>query len=177
MAFATKLSTKAFTCLGVMAFITLCFQTFDSSALASADAAMLARLDVVDRQMEVLRTTMNRVLKETDTGIQADMKWPNQPSSDEGLEEALKIFFWIPAIGAWGTSMCFFYNDIGASAERTFAIGIWAACATFAALWYLGEPREWYGYFLGSTWGFLAAIFLSTLFDGKDEAIADGQKA
>ena len=77
MAFATQLSTKAITCLGVMAFITLCFQTFDSSTLASADAAMLARFDVIDRQMEVLRTTMNRVLKETDTEIPADMKWPD----------------------------------------------------------------------------------------------------
>ena len=89
----------------------------------------------------------------------------------------MKLFFGIAAIGAWGTSLGMFYNDVGAAAERTFAIGIWAVCATLTALWYLGEPKEWYGYFLGSTWGFLAAIFLSTLFHGKDEAVVDGQKA
>ncbi|KAH0382554.1 hypothetical protein KCU92_g6194, partial [Aureobasidium melanogenum] len=177
IAIATRLSPKAMTTLGVMAFVTLCFQTFNSSALPSADAATLDRLDVIERQMATLRATMNHVLKETDTEAPANITWPDKPSSDEGLEAAVKFFFGIAAIMAWGASVSIFFNEAGAKAERTFAIGIWAACATFVALWYLGQPREWYDYFLGATWGFTVALFLSAVFDGRDEVVVDGQKA
>lgn len=106
-----------------------------------------------------------------------NITWPKQSSSDEGLGEALRFFFFIAAVMAWGASVAIFFNEVGAAAERTFAMGIWAACATLVALWYLGPPREWYGYLLGSTWGFMVAIFLSVVFDGRDEAVVDGQKA
>ncbi|KAG9833570.1 alpha/beta-hydrolase, partial [Aureobasidium melanogenum] len=88
MAIATRLSPKAMTTLGVMAFATLCFQTFNSSALSSIDATILARLEVIERQMATLRATMNHVLKETDAEAPANITWPDQPSSDEGLEAA-----------------------------------------------------------------------------------------
>lgn len=177
MALATQLSPKAMITLGVMAFVILCFQSFNSSALPSVDAATLARLDTIDRQMATLRATMNHVLKETDTEVPGNITWPNQFSPDEGLGEALRIVFFCAAVMAWGASMAIFFQEMGAAAQRTFAMGIWAACATFVALWYLGQPREWYGYFLGSTWGFMVAIFLSVVFDGRGEAVVDGQKA
>ncbi|KAH0256847.1 hypothetical protein KCU91_g16718, partial [Aureobasidium melanogenum] len=177
MAIATRLSPKAMTTLGVMAFVTLCFQTFNSSALSPIDAPTLARLDVIERQMATLRATMNHVLNETNTEIPANIPWPDQPSSDEGLEAAVRIVFFVAAVMAWGASVSIFFNEAGAKAERAFAMGIWVACATFVALWYLGQPREWYGYFLGATWGFMVALFLSAVFDGRDEVVVDGQKA
>ncbi|KAG9639650.1 hypothetical protein KCU95_g18554, partial [Aureobasidium melanogenum] len=177
MAIATRLSPKAMTTLGVMAFATLCFQTFNSSALSPIDATILARLEVIERQMATLRATMNHVLKETDAEAPANITWPDQPSSDEGLEAAVSIVFFVAAVLAWGASVSIFFNEMGAAAERTFAMGIWAACATFVALWYLGQPREWYGYFLGATWGFMVALFLSMVFCGREEVVVDGQKA
>ncbi|KAH0157296.1 hypothetical protein KCU67_g7964, partial [Aureobasidium melanogenum] len=104
MAIATRLSPKAMTTLGVMAFVTLCFQTFNSSALSPIDATTLARLDVIERQMATLQATMNHVLKETNTEVPANITWPDQPSSDEGLEEVVKFFFGMAAIMAWGAS-------------------------------------------------------------------------
>ncbi|KAH0342466.1 alpha/beta-hydrolase, partial [Aureobasidium melanogenum] len=124
MAIATRLSPKAMTTLGVMAFVTLCFQTFNSSALSPIDATILARLDVIERQMATLRATMNHVLNETNTEIPANIPWPDQPSSDEGLEAAVRIVFFVAAVMAWGASVSIFFNEAGAKAERAFAVAL-----------------------------------------------------
>ncbi|KEQ66595.1 uncharacterized protein M437DRAFT_39544 [Aureobasidium melanogenum CBS 110374] len=180
MAIATRLSPKAMTTLGVMAFVTLCFQTFNSSALPSLDATTLARLDAIERQI----ATLNHILAETNSTVPLNLTFPTRSSPDTSLAEVTKMVFGIAAILAWAASMSIFFEEVGKAASRTFAMGIWTACVTFVGLWYFGEPREWYGYFLGANWGFIGAVFLAVVFDRRDggvdrlkEAVVDGQKA
>lgn len=171
MAIATRLSARAMTTLGAMALITLCFQTFNSSNALYADA----RLDIINRQILTLRATINQILKEKDIKISPDISWPTGQTSDSNeLVTVAKIVFALFATPGWISAMVQFYKEAGAVAERTVAVGIWLACAVFVGLWYLGQPREWYGYFLGATWGFYGGMFLSVLF--AEENDGEGQK-
>lgn len=91
VAVATRLSIKAMNTLSVKAFVVFCFQTFKSSAFPCMDAAILARLDVMDRQMASPRARRNCVLRETDIEVPVKITWSAQSCSDDGVGEAVKM--------------------------------------------------------------------------------------
>lgn len=113
----------------------------------------LARLNIVDQQMATLRATMNHVLKETNNTIPSNLKWPAQPtaSDDAPYSQIVKMIFFIVAMIGWANGLVALYSEAGAAADRMMAAGLWGACAAFVSLWFLGEPKEWYGYLLGAT--------------------------
>jgi hypothetical protein len=163
MAIATRLTPKAMIALGAMALVTLCFQTFNSSSRPSTDAPTLARLETIDRQITTLRATINQILKKKDMTIH-NISWPAKTPASNSFIPVLNIVFGLLAVPALITAFITFYEEAGAVAQRTFAVGLWTACAVFIALWHLGRPQEWYGYFLGATWGLYGGMFLSLFF-------------
>jgi hypothetical protein len=169
---ATHLSPKAMTALGAMALITLCFQTFNSSTLPSTDAPTLARLETLDRQITTLRAAINQILKEKDTTI-PNISWPAKTSVSNEFASVVKVVFGLAAVPALIHALIVFYEEAGAAAQRTVAVGVWVACAVFVAMWHLGQAREWYGYLLGATWGFYGGMFLSMFFTEDDETVSE----
>ena len=166
MTIATRLSPKAMIALGVMALITLCFQTFTPSTSLSTDAATLARLDTMDRQISTLQTTINKILLDQNTA-NPHISWPAQKTPVKSdLGEVAKFVFAVFAIPAWifGGLVQFCEEAGSAMAQKAVAVGLCAACAVFVGLWHLGPSREWYGYLLGATWGFYAGSFLTVLY-------------
>jgi hypothetical protein len=172
---ATRLSPKAMTALGAMALITLCFQTFNPSTLPSTDVPTLARLETIDRQIITLRAAINQILKEKDTTT-PNISWPAKTPVSNEFASVVKVVFGLAAVPALIHALIVFYEEAGAAAQRTVAVGVWVACAVFVALWYLGQSREWYGYLLGATWGFYGGMFLSVFFTEDDELV-NGTKA
>jgi hypothetical protein len=175
MVIGTRLSSKAMTALGAMALITLCFQTFNSSTLPSSDVPTLARLDTIDRQITTLRAAINQILKQNDTTL-TNISWPAKTPVSNEFAPLVKGVFGLFAVPALIHALIVFYEEAGAVAQRTVAVGVWVACAVFVALWHLGQPREWYGYLLGATWGFYGGMFLSVFFTEDHEPV-DGTKA
>jgi hypothetical protein len=168
MTISSRLTPKAMTALGAMALITLCFQTFNSSTLPPTDAPTLARLETIDRQITTLRAAINQILKQNDTTI-PNITWPAKTPVSNEFASVVKVVFGLFAVPALIHALIVFYEEAGAAAQRTVAVGVWVACAVFVALWYLGQSREWYGYLLGATWGFYGGMFLSVLFTEDDE--------
>jgi hypothetical protein len=159
------LTARAMTALGAMALITLCLQAFNSSSVPSSiDTPTLDRLETIDRQITTLRAAINQISKQNNTTFR-NISWPPAKTSNGGdLETGLKFMFAFAITPVWIFSFFEFYKEAGTVAERTLAAGVWAACAVFVALWQLGQPREWYGYFLRALWGFYGGMFLSVLF-------------
>jgi len=170
MTIATRLSPKAMIALGVMALITLCFQTFASSTSLSGHAATIARLDTMDRQISTLQATINQILQDQTTAP-PHISWPAQKTPVKNdLGEVAKFVFAVFAIPAWiFGGLVQFCEEAGSTmAQKAVAVGLYAACAVFVGLWHLGSSREWYGYLLGATWGFYAGLFLTVLYAGLD---------
>jgi hypothetical protein len=174
MAISTRLTSKGMIALGAMALITLCFQTFNSSSHPSTDAPTLARLETIDRQIITLRATINQILKEKDMTIH-NISWPAKTPASNSFIPVLNIVFGLFAFPALIAASVTFYEEAGDVAQRTFAVGLWTACAVFIALWHIGRPQEWYVYFLGATWGLYGGMFLSVFFT-EDTVPVDEQK-
>jgi hypothetical protein len=164
-----NLTPRAMTALGAMVLITLCLQAFNSSTVPSSiDTPTLARLETIDRQITTLRAAVNQISKQNNTTLR-NISWPPAKTSNgDDSETVLKIVFAFAITPVWIFSFLEFYKEAGTVAERTLAAGVWAACAVFVALWHLGQPREWYGYFLRALWGFYGGMFLSVLFTGDN---------
>lgn len=169
MTMATRLSPRAMTSLGVMALITLCFQTFSNATLLT-DAATLTRLDTLDRRITTLQAMVEQMSRDQNATL-PHISWPpvHTPVKND-LGEVAKFVFAIFAMPAWiFGGLVQFCEEVGSTrAQRMLAVGVWLACATFVGLWHLGPPREWYDYILGATWGFYAGLVLTLLYTEPD---------